>query len=296
MAWFNDGWQTWASLGGVFSSGFAAASPAPNRIEVCGRGLDGGIWINVCDNNNWNGWHPLGAPAVGLTEDSPAAVSAWGLLDVFALGSDGNIWHCKLTDGWQPWVSTNTVTDESRRLADAIYSNNMSSTIYPIIGELAAIVASGGIAAIALATLPPWRNYISWRSPSDEDCFHWSSTDELRKLITILQRGTPIPLSLMAYDGWGHEVVAFGLTSSADPTTDPLPGGTSWSIKVYDPNHPGCDDVTITIDPNSTLIHDGTRVNKIRSSTGEMWRGCLCGTIISDRHLPFDRTNGLIFN
>jgi hypothetical protein len=270
-AWSNNQWQPWVSVGGIFTSGFAAASPAPGRVEVYGRGTDGGIWINISENNSWNGWNPLGAPSVGLTEDSPAAVSAPGLLDVYAHGNDGNIWHCKWVNGWQPWESVDTVTDESRRLTNAIYEKNMTSTINPIIAALATATATLGIGLLAFG---PSKNYITWRSPTDEDCFHWSSTDELRKLITILQSGRPIPLGLIAYEGWGHEVVAFGLTSNAHPDTNPLPGGTSWSIKVYDPNHPDCDDVTITIDPNSSVIHDGIRVNKIQSSTGEMWRGC----------------------
>lgn len=274
-AWFNNGWQPWTSLGGIFTSGFAAASPAPGRVEVYGRGTDGGIWINIQENNNWNGWHPLGKPSVGLSPDSPAAISAWGMMDVYARGNDGNMWHCKWANGWQPWASVESVTDESRRLTNAIYDKTMACTVSPIIAEIAAIVGSGGLAALVLAALPPWKNYITWRTPSDEDCFHWSSTDELRKLISTLQRGIPIPLGLIAYNGYGHEVVAFGLTSPAEPTTDPLPGNSSWSIKVYDPNHPGCDNVTINIDPTSTrTTADGLHINKIQSSTGEMWRGC----------------------
>jgi hypothetical protein len=42
--WFQNGWSGWESLGGVLTSGPAAASWAANRIDTFVRGTDNSLW------------------------------------------------------------------------------------------------------------------------------------------------------------------------------------------------------------------------------------------------------------
>jgi hypothetical protein len=139
------------------------------------------------------------------------------------------------------------------------------------------LIAATAPLGIGLLFLGSVRNYVTWRTPDDDSCYHWSSTDELRKLIGVLRAGHPMPLGLIAYEGFGHEVVAYGLETDVDLPPGSyesyaLPAGRPWRIKVYDPNHPGCDNIVITLDPNSTEMIEG-RLRRIKSSTGEYWRG-----------------------
>jgi len=85
------------SLGGMFTSGPAAASWAPGRLEVFGRGLDNTIYQASYDSG-WSGWTSLGG---GLTSD-PAAVS-WeeGRIDVFARGADNAMYHMYYDGTWK---------------------------------------------------------------------------------------------------------------------------------------------------------------------------------------------------
>lgn len=271
-AWRDGGWQPWESIGGQFTSGPAACSPFPGRIEVYGRGLDGAIWINIWADGAWNGWHSLGRPDVGLSSDAPAAVGAHGLLQVYAKASDETFWRRRWEAGaWQPWERVhNDVSDDARRLTDQILERMLATTHRRLIPATLAL-------GTGLPFLGPVANYVTWRPRSDEECYGWSATDELRKLIETLRAGRPLPLGLIAYSGWGHEVVAFGLESDVDLPPGSyesyaLPAGRPWRIKVYDPKYPGCDNIVITLDPNSTQLFEGRR-NRIRSSTGELWRG-----------------------
>jgi hypothetical protein len=54
-----------------------------------------------------------------------------------------------------------------------------------------------------------------------------------------------------------------------------LPGDFPYDIRVYDPNHPGCDNVRISFHGGSlrSAIPNADAA-AIRSSTGEVWRGC----------------------
>jgi hypothetical protein len=271
--WTNESiagnWQGWHSIEGRFTSGPAAASPFPGRVEVYGRGLDGAIWINIGVGTTWSGWAPLGAPPGGTREEAPAAVSAYGLMQVYARATDGTVWRCRWEAGWQPWEHIDPPFGEvSKRLSDAIHARNYDSTVGPIIVGFAT-------AGIGLATRAAGC-YMSWPRNSDEQCFRWTVTDELAKLIRILGRGTPIPLGLINHGGTGHEVVAFGIESDSNlpPGSFDLPGDFQYHIHVYDPNHPDCDNVRISFhgrDLRRPIDRDNPA---IRSSTGEPWRGC----------------------
>lgn len=273
MAWEGGGWQPWRAVGdGRFTSGPAAASPFPGRVELYGRGLDGAIWLAIRTGSVWSGWSSLGAPPGGAREEAPAAVAAHGLLDLFVRGNDGKVWRRTWQNGgWLDWEAIeSTISDESRRLTHAIYWKMMTST-HNI------LIPATGFFGFGLLFLGPVRNYITWRTPSNEQTFRWTATDELRKLQNVLTQG-PIPLGLLDYSGgWGHEVVAFGLESDSNlpPGSFEPPGDFSYSIRVYDPNHPGCDDVRISFDGRDIrrrTINESAPA--IRSSTGETWRGC----------------------
>lgn len=258
--WANGGWQAWRSIGGAFTSSPAVASPYPGRLEVYGRGLDGAIWLNVLERGAWNGWHSLGAPAPGLTAERPAAVGHWGHLSVFAIGNDTQLWRKRwINGGWQAWEAIEPpITTDSRRLTDAIYERLMASTIRPIIGAI-------GSLGIALPFMGAVRNYITLRAHHNDQLFQWANVDELTKLTRFFSNRQPIPLGLLdTGGGTGHEVVAFGAVLGAEhPLGEHSASGRNNFIHVYDPNYPGCDNITIKLDPaNRTIV----------SSTGEQWR------------------------
>jgi hypothetical protein len=272
-AWQDGGWQPWLSLGGVFTSGPAACWPWDGRMHVFGRGTDGAIWLRTWDHGSWDGWAPLSRCPAELTTDAPAAVATRDFLHVYCKATNDTFWRLRWeSGGWQAWEQVDqAISANSRLLTDAILERNLATTIRPLILATAPF-------AIGLLFLGPVRNYVTWRTPSDDANFQWSSTDELRKLIQTLRAGRPLPLGLIAYEGWGHEVVAYGLESDVDLPASldsfPLPAGRPWRIKVYDPNHPGCDNNVITLDPNSTDSRPDGRLVRIHSSTGEQWRGC----------------------
>ncbi|MEZ4733072.1 MAG: hypothetical protein R3E79_38745 [Caldilineaceae bacterium] len=273
LTWQDGRWQSWQTIDGIFTSGPAVCKVWDGRLHVFGRGLDGAIWIRTWDHGTWDGWTPLSRCPVELTTDSPAAVGGEGFVHVYAKATDETFWRLRWEGGgWQPWERVhNTISAESRRLTDAILERNLATTIRPLIAATAPL-------GIGLLFLGPVKNFVTWRTPSDDDCYHWSSTDELRKLITTLRAGRPLPLGLIAYSGWGHEVVAYGLESDVDLPPGSyesyaLPAGRPWRIKVYDPSYPGCDNIVITLDPNSTQTIETGRLKRIYSSTGEAWRG-----------------------
>lgn len=80
----------WEHLGGGFTTGPAAASWAPGRLDVFGRGQDNALWHAWFADGRWSDWVSLGG---GLTS-RPAAVS-WGprRLDVVVKGTDNALWH-----------------------------------------------------------------------------------------------------------------------------------------------------------------------------------------------------------
>jgi hypothetical protein len=249
--WANNRWQPWRSLGGVATAAPAIASPFPGRAEAYHRGTDGQLYLSVYEGGRWGPWASLGAPPPGLTADRPAAVSHWGILDVFARANGDTVWHRRWANGgWGAWQTTEVaVPDDGRRLTDAILARLWSSTLTPLI----AAAAAGG--PIGIALLGSIKNYVTLRPYPNSQLFQWASVDEMQKLTRFLQGGNPIPVCLIdSGGGFGHEVVGFG--------GDINIGGLS-TVRVYDPNYPGCDDNTITLDP---------RNGSIMSSSGESWR------------------------
>lgn len=94
-------WSSWENLGGIITSGPAAASWSANRLDCFARGQNNHMWHKWWDGTRWSGWEDLG----GLIDSAPAAVS-WGpnRIDCFARGMDNHMWH-KWWDGsrWHDW-------------------------------------------------------------------------------------------------------------------------------------------------------------------------------------------------
>lgn len=265
----SGGAHSWRSLGGLFTSGPAAASPGPGRVELYARGMDGCIWQNIRDGATWLGWNSLGAPSGGTKEEAPAAIAAYGLMEVFARSNDDRTWRRRWEGGaWHDWELVDAISDPANRLTSAIADRNFTSTLGPII---AAITFGLGVPLPAMTA----GRYVIWPGRTDDETFRWSATEEIPKLIQSLSRGVPMALGLIAYEGFGHEVVAFGLESDSDlpPGSFPLPGDFRYHIRVYDPNHPNCDNNRISFDGRDLRRTIDARHPAISSSTGEKWRG-----------------------
>jgi predicted phage baseplate assembly protein len=109
----NDGWSSWASLGGVLpvGSSLTAGRNQDGRLEVFGIGMDGAVWHNAqLTAGGWSGWLSLGKPTPGLQMQAPLSVShnADGRLELFTLGTDNALWHIwqvQPNDGWSGWAS-----------------------------------------------------------------------------------------------------------------------------------------------------------------------------------------------
>jgi hypothetical protein len=102
-------WHSWVSRGnpsGRPLDGYPlrVAANGDGRLELFGLSSDGvdtdhaEIWHmwQTAPNNGWSSWHSTGAPGGGIGPDvSGLAVgsSADGRLELFALGSDDNLWH-----------------------------------------------------------------------------------------------------------------------------------------------------------------------------------------------------------
>ncbi len=99
----NSNWSNWEDLGGILTSAPAAASWAPNRLDVFARGQNQALWHKYWDGSRWSDWEDLG----GILTSAPAAVS-WGpnRIDVFARGQNNHLWH-KYWNGsrWSNWQS-----------------------------------------------------------------------------------------------------------------------------------------------------------------------------------------------
>jgi hypothetical protein len=116
---FDNGWNAWQSLGGPkiilnvppfgqlvdsqLTSGPAAVSWGPNRIDAFAQGADGAIWHIFWDGSgSWSDWKSLGGIFI-----SPPAVSSWGprRLDVFGVRTDSALFHKSWDNGWSDWES-----------------------------------------------------------------------------------------------------------------------------------------------------------------------------------------------
>jgi hypothetical protein len=84
---------------------------AQGQLEFFAHGADGALWKiqQTSPNHGWSGWQSLGAPP-GLTLGGPPVVgtNGDGRLEVFSVGTDGNVWHMWQTspnNGWSGWSS-----------------------------------------------------------------------------------------------------------------------------------------------------------------------------------------------
>ncbi len=243
--WRADSWRPWRSLGGRATSAPAVASTGRGRAHAYARGPDGNMSVNVLADGRWTGWTSLGAPPPGLGVERPAAISLPGLMDVYALAADQSVWHKRWSDGWRPWQSTEAlVSPSANRLTDAIRARFMVTTVEPL--------------RLALSGQPPgplvgtWAGYLGARNRSASVFFAAAYADEMSKLARILTTGAPVSAGLVAAR-IGHEVVVYG--------GDIAPGARS-TLYVYDPDYPGCDHMTITLDPID---------ESIVSASGENW-------------------------
>ena len=101
----NRSWSAFASRGASIASAPAAASWAPDRLDVFAAGSGGSLSHKWWNGQAWSvGWENLGQPSGGFT-GGPAAVS-WGpgRVDVFARGTDGSLRHRWWNgSGWGAW-------------------------------------------------------------------------------------------------------------------------------------------------------------------------------------------------
>ena len=98
-------WSEWATLGGFVQGSPTVAINDDGTLEVFVRGAYGAlrhIRQNAPDSDGWGRWGNLGAPSLksNLTTSLSSginhprvATNADGRLEVFALGSDGQLWH-----------------------------------------------------------------------------------------------------------------------------------------------------------------------------------------------------------
>lgn len=90
----------WEHLGGGFTTGPAAASWGPGRLDVFGRGFDNALWQARFADGQWSGWSSLGG---GLTSRPAAASWGPGRIDVVVKGTDNAFWHRGFGTPWPPW-------------------------------------------------------------------------------------------------------------------------------------------------------------------------------------------------
>lgn len=103
-----DGW--W-DIGGDFTgtSGMAATSWSPGRLDLLGRGADGHVWHRVwLDPQGWQApWTAIGAPVGGVAAGArvSAVASRPGRLDIVVIGHDRQCWLRSWDDAAGGWRS-----------------------------------------------------------------------------------------------------------------------------------------------------------------------------------------------
>jgi hypothetical protein len=87
------------------------APSADGRLELFAVGTDGPLWHQwqTAQSNGWSNWVSRGPPPGANLVGAPAlAPSADGRLEMFAVATDGALWHQWQTaqsNGWSTWVS-----------------------------------------------------------------------------------------------------------------------------------------------------------------------------------------------
>jgi len=102
---YNNGWQSWKSLGGQLASGTAPAACSwgswPQiRFDVFVQGTTGALWHKWYTGGAWSNWESLGGK---LTSSPGAAAGRYASIDVYGRGGNGDIWVKSYGDGW--WYS-----------------------------------------------------------------------------------------------------------------------------------------------------------------------------------------------
>jgi hypothetical protein len=92
----------WTSLGGVLTSGPAAAARARNSLDVFGRGTDQTLYVNTWTGSAWSGWTQVSPAPIG---SDPAAVSSGpNGINVVARGTDNQMYAITWSPaGWGTW-------------------------------------------------------------------------------------------------------------------------------------------------------------------------------------------------
>lgn len=100
--WLNCRWGSWNNLGGGITAGPAAASWAPDRLDIFVKGTN-----NALFHRSWNGAWSSFVSLGGVIDDTPAAVSrAVNRIDVFARGMDNAVWTRSWNGAaWTGWTS-----------------------------------------------------------------------------------------------------------------------------------------------------------------------------------------------
>lgn len=100
--------STWSALPGTVASDPAAVSwsQSESRIDVVAISGSDVVKIAYHDGGWESGWTSIGAPGVGVSQDSGPAVASWGVnrLDVFVRGNDDHVWQKSwLGTSWSDW-------------------------------------------------------------------------------------------------------------------------------------------------------------------------------------------------
>lgn len=101
--WYDGTWHFWESLSGQITSGPAAASWSSGRLDIFARGTDGRLYHQYWNVGvGWSGWVDgwSGPGGAALASDPGAVSRASGVIDVFARGSNGGLYHGWFDGAW----------------------------------------------------------------------------------------------------------------------------------------------------------------------------------------------------
>jgi hypothetical protein len=109
-AW-HEGWLDMGHPSSIRITAHVVGRNADGREEIFAVGDDEALWQKwqVAPNNGWSEWKSLGTPArdTSLTERFTVGSNQDGRQEVFAVGSDGNVWQIWQTvpnGGWSDWA------------------------------------------------------------------------------------------------------------------------------------------------------------------------------------------------
>jgi murein DD-endopeptidase MepM/ murein hydrolase activator NlpD len=104
--WNTSSWVGFTSLGlpgGGATSDPSVAARADGMLDVYVRGADNALWRKPFSNGSWGAWISMGGTLVGGVD-----AMSWGAnhTDVFALATDGNLYHRYIDKqgAWRDWT------------------------------------------------------------------------------------------------------------------------------------------------------------------------------------------------